>query len=159
MQPKIFKIEQKRFIGQNLKMNLINNTTGQLWQGFSPRIHEIHNKVSADRYSLQIYPADYFHQFNPQTEFNKWAAVEVNDITEIPTGMDILTINAGLYAVFHYTGSSADKSIFQYIYGEWVPKSGYALDNRPHFEVLGKNYRNNDPTSEEDIYIPIKSIT
>jgi AraC family transcriptional regulator len=29
------------------------------------------------------------------------------------------------------------------------------LDDRPHFEVLGEKYKNNDPTSEKEIWIPI----
>jgi AraC family transcriptional regulator len=69
--------------------------------------------------------------------------------------MDCLSLTGGLYAVFYYRGSSADPSIFQYIYGEWIPKSHYQLDDRPHFEVLGTNYKSNDPTSEEEIWIPI----
>jgi len=30
------------------------------------------------------------------------------------------------------------------------------LDNRPHFEVLGEKYKNGDPESEEEIWIPVK---
>jgi predicted transcriptional regulator YdeE len=30
-------------------------------------------------------------------------------------------------------------------------------DDRPHFEVLGKNYKNNDPVSEEEIWIPVRA--
>ena len=46
--------------------------------------------------------------------------------------------------------------IFQYIFGTWLPTSIYTIDNLPHFEILGKKYKNNDPTSEEEIWIPIK---
>lgn len=28
---------------------------------------------------------------------------------------------------------------------------------QPHFEVLGEKYKDNDPTSEEEIWIPIKA--
>lgn len=31
----------------------------------------------------------------------------------------------------------------------------FEVDERPRFEVLGKKYRNNDETSEEEIWIPI----
>jgi AraC family transcriptional regulator len=65
-------------------------------------------------------------------------------------------LQAGDYAVFNYRGSSADPRIFQYIYGEWIPNSEYVLDDRPHFEILGEKYKNNDPNSEEEIWIPIK---
>ncbi len=37
-----------------------------------------------------------------------------------------------------------------------LPNSEYELENRPHFEVLGEKYKNNDPNSEEEIWIPIK---
>jgi AraC family transcriptional regulator len=32
----------------------------------------------------------------------------------------------------------------------------YFLDDRPHFEILGDKYKNGDPDSEEEIWIPIK---
>jgi len=37
-----------------------------------------------------------------------------------------------------------------------VPSSDYELDNRPQFEILGQKYKNNDPSSEEEIWIPVK---
>jgi AraC family transcriptional regulator len=44
--------------------------------------------------------------------------------------------------------------VFLSIYS--VPASNYDLDDRPHFEILGDKYKNGDPNSEEDIWIPIK---
>lgn len=46
--------------------------------------------------------------------------------------------------------------IFEYIFVEWLPDTIYELDNRPHFEILGEKYKNNDPDSEEDLWIPIR---
>jgi AraC family transcriptional regulator len=37
-----------------------------------------------------------------------------------------------------------------------VTNSKYLLDNRPHFETLGEKYKNEDPSSEEEVWIPIK---
>lgn len=62
----------------------------------------------------------------------------------------------GLYAVFDYKGSSEVHKFIQYIYTSWLPNSEYKLDHRPHFEVLGEKYKNNDPNSEEEIWIPIQ---
>ncbi len=70
--------------------------------------------------------------------------------------MESLVIPAEEYAIFHYKGLNTDVRIFEYIHGEWLPDSMYALDHRPHFEVLGDKYRNGDPNSEENIYIPIR---
>ena len=105
---------------------------------------------------MQVYPSTHFMNFKPTNEFVKWATVEVADHTNIPKDMEGFTLPGGLYAVFDYKGSSADPSIFQYIFGTWLPSSEYALDDRPHFEVLGEKYKNNDPTSEEEIRIPVK---
>jgi AraC family transcriptional regulator len=38
-----------------------------------------------------------------------------------------------------------------------LPNSNYHLDDRPHFEILGEKYKNADPGSEEEIWIPIKA--
>jgi AraC family transcriptional regulator len=69
-------------------------------------------------------------------------------------------LNEGLYAVFLYKGAaSAAAPFYQYIFQTWFPNSEYLLDNRPHFEILGEKYKNNDPASEEEIWIPIKPKT
>ena len=156
MNPRIEKLEEKKLIGQNIKMSLTNNKTGLLWGQFAPRIKEIQHRSSEDKISMQIYPQLYYEQFNPSNEFEKWATVEVNDFEDIPNGMKTFVLKEGLYAIFDYKGSSADNSIFQYIFSEWIPNSKYVVDDRPHFEVLGSKYKNNDPNSEEEIWIPVK---
>jgi len=71
--------------------------------------------------------------------------------------MEFYIVPSGLYAVFIHTGaaSTAPKT-FEYIFETWLPNSEYLLDNRPHFEILGGKYKNEDPSSEEEIWIPIK---
>ena len=83
----------------------------------------------------------------------------MSSFDDLPEGFTTLLLAEGLYAVFHYKGLNTDTSIFQYIYGVWLPSSSYVLDNRPHFEVLGEKYKNNDVNSEEEIWIPIKPKT
>ncbi|MGV6831399.1 MAG: GyrI-like domain-containing protein [bacterium] len=156
MNPRIEQLPQKTLVGLQMTMSLVQNKTGQLWGQFGPRIKEIPHRVSEDKISLQVYPSYYYQNFNPTNEFDKWAAVEVNTITELPEGLDTFILEEGLYAVFNYKGSSADTSIYQYIFNQWIPNSKYVVDDRPHFEVLGEKYRNNDPNSEEEIWIPIK---
>lgn len=154
----IKNLAKKKLVGMHLKMSFVNNRTGELWKNFMQRPHEISNKLSADFFSIQCYPLTYFKDFKPTMEFEKWATVEVSDFTSIPKGMGAFELEAGLYAVFYYKGSSLDTSIYEYIFGVWIQKSGYALDDRPHFEVLGEKYKNEDPNSEEEIWIPIKNI-
>ena len=156
MNPRIENLEEKKLIGLHVEMSLTNNKTGLLWSQFAPRIKEIQNKVSGDKISMQIYPHLYYEQFKPSNEFVKWATVEVKDFDSIPNGMKSFILKEGLYAVFDYKGSSSDNSVFQYIFTQWIPNSNYVIDDRPHFEVLGSKYKNNEPSSEEEIWIPIK---
>lgn len=152
--PNIVNLAPKKLVGINIEMSLTENKTQVLWKAFMPRLKEIKNRVGTDLFSLHVYSESHFQHFSPANKFTKWALAEVSGFEEIPNGMNPFELVGGKYAVFHLKGD--DKSIFQYIYGEWIHKSEYSLDNRPHFEVLGEKYKNNSPSSEEDIYIPVR---
>lgn len=156
MSPRITTLTAKKLAGLRQTMSLADNKTLQLWRSFMPRREKIKNTLTTDLISLQIYSPDFFTNFNPTNAFEKWAVVEVADLENTPDGIEAFTLEGGLYAVFDYQGSSGDRSIFEYIFGTWLPGAAYILDDRPHFEVMGENYRNNDPTSEEQIWIPVK---
>jgi AraC family transcriptional regulator len=156
MTPRIETLKEKKLAGTRLKMSLADNKTGELWKGFMARRKEIINNLTNDLISMQVYNPTYFADFKPMNEFEKWATVEVTDFDCVPEDMETFTLTGGLYAVFDYKGSSTDSSIFQYIFGSWLPNSDYLLDDRPHFEVLGVKYKNADPNSEEEIWIPIR---
>jgi AraC family transcriptional regulator len=155
MQPRIEAVAEKKLVGKRLTMSLANNRTAELWKSFMPRRKEVQNTAGPALYSLQVYEPHHFDAFTQSKEFEKWAAVEVTDFGAVPDGMETYTLRHGLYAVFHYKGASTDATIFQYIFSSWLPHSDYFLDTRPHFEVLGEKYKNGDPSSEEEIYIPI----
>jgi AraC family transcriptional regulator len=156
MTPRIETLREKKLVGKRLIMNLADNKTGELWKSFMPGRREITNNLTSEMISMQVYKPAHFTNFNPANEFEKWATVEVADFDKIPTDMEGFTLTGGLYAVFDYKGSSIDDRIYQYIFATWLPNSNYELDDRPHFEVLGEKYKNNDQSSEEEIWIPIK---
>lgn len=156
MTPKIIELQEKRMLGMRLEMSLLQNRTGELFQKFMPRKKEIADTVSNGVYALQQYD---FKTFNPQTTFEKWACVEVDDAQEILDGMETLMLNSGLYAVFIHKGTTQDfVKAMGYITQVWQPNSNYRIDNsRPHFEYLDERYLGpNNPLSEEEVWIPIK---
>lgn len=155
MQPRIEVLKEKKLVGKKIKMSLADNKTFELWRSFMPERTKIQNKLSNDLISMRVY-SEPVNLRNINQQFEKWAAVEVVDFNDIPAAMESFTLSAGLYAVFDYKGLNTDNSIFMYIFKEWLPGSSYLLDERPHFEVLGEKYKNNDPSSEEEIWIPIK---
>lgn len=138
-------------------MSFSDNKTGDLWKGFMPHRKEIRKNIGTDLFSIQLYSPQFFSNFNPNAEFEKWAAVEVSDFESVPGQMETFSLEGGLYAVFLYREAAADAAgTFRYILGEWMRNSAYDLDNRPHFEILGEKYKNESPDSEEELWIPVK---
>ncbi len=155
IRPQLRNTGDLKLVGMKRTVSMENFDPSGLWRSLMPRLGEIGNPVSRDLFSIAIYGPGYFSAFDPKTPFEKWAAREVSEFGDIPSEMGSLEIPAGLYAVFPYKGLSSDRSVYEYIFGSWLPTSGYQLDHRPHFEVLGEKYRNNDPESEEEIWVPV----
>lgn len=157
MKPRIQTLSEVLLIGKKLRMNLMANQTQTLWQNFMPNRKEILNSIGDELYSVEVYDSlSYFSSFSPADKFDKWAAVRVADHEMVPAGMEALIIQSGLYATFSFKGLDSEApAMYQYILGTWLPNSEYQLDNRPHFAVMGEKYKNNDPDSEEEFWIPI----
>lgn len=144
-----------KFIGKNLCFSYSNYRALELWSGFMLRRKEIQNAIGTDLYNIQINPIGF--SFGLHEPFVKWAAVSVSNFDYIPEGMETLEIPDGLYAVFHYKGDQSNApEFFNAIYTEWLPTSDYELGHHAQFEILGTNYKTNDPNSEEEIWIPVK---
>jgi AraC family transcriptional regulator len=156
MQPGIETITEKKLVGKRISMCFSENRTGELWRNFMPTRNQIQNNIGTELYSMQVYDNLFFDNFNPNAAFEKWATVEVTDFGTVPHGMETYILKGGLYAVFLHKGSNTDNRTFQYIFTTWLPNSHYLLDHRPHFEILGEKYKNGDPNSEEEIWIPIR---
>ena len=156
MTPRIEVLGELKLVGLRMTMSISTNKTRELWQNFIRRRKDISNTVGSTLYSIQLYDESYFRTFNPHSSFEKLAATEVTNFDAVPAEMEAFTLPSGLYAVFLHKGAGATApTTFNYIFSTWLPDSEYVLDNRPHFEVLGENYKNDDPESEEEIWIPI----
>lgn len=158
METRIELLPEKTLLGKSMRMSLANNRTSELWKSFMIDKAKIEYPVGIDFYSIQVYDTPhYFEKFGPDTEFIKWAAIEVEKTINIPNGFLSFVLKSGLYAVFIHKGTAAEfPKTFLYILSQWLPQSEYELDDRPHFEILGEKYKNNDPGSEEEVWIPIR---
>ena len=154
---RIETLSDKKLVGKRMTMSLSNNKTAALWKSFMSSRKEIRNTIGTELYSMQRYPIKYFSAFNPDVEFEKWAAIEVTDFKSTPPEMENTILPGGVYAVFLHQGpASTGAQTFQYIFQHWFPTSAFILDDRPHFERLDHRYKNEDPSSEEEIWIPIR---
>lgn len=156
MEVAIKNCNEIKLVGMKRIMSFANDKTFELWHGFMPRRKEVINVIGNELYCVKIFNNMNFNDVDPNLKFEKWAAVQVNNLDNVPNGMEKLIIQNGLYAVFHYAGAAnSAPSVYEYIFTKWIPDSDYKLDNRPHFDLLGEKYKNNDINSEEDIWIPI----
>lgn len=151
--PTIVEFEGTLLCGASASMSLRSFAPWTVWAAYMPKLSRVLNRCNDDLISLRAF--EEVPVFGPTADpsFTYWGGAEVTSKNE---GFEHLEIPAGTYAVFHYTGPSKDSSIWRYIYSDWIPSSEWELDNRPHFERLGKKYSNDDPNSEEDIYIPVR---
>ena len=157
MRPRIETLTEKKLIGKRIIMSFTKNKTFELWNTFMQRRKEIQNNIGKELYSIEVYDPLYFNNFNPDMEFEKWAAMVVTDFRTIPAEMETITLPEGLYAVFIHKGPAIDAAeTYQYIFGTWLPGSDFLLDNRPHFAIMGQKYKRGDRDSEEEIWIPVR---
>lgn len=162
MEPKIVTLQERQLVGMCITTTISFDDTKKMWGEFVSRQGEIHDKTAPEYYSIQVYPEGLkFKDFTEETKFERWAAVEVDDLDNVPAGMKSKILAGGLYATFTHKGPvKTFVETSNYIYGTWLPNSGYELDHRAHFEKLGKKYYGPDhPDSEEDLFVPIREIT
>ena len=82
--------------------------------------------------------------------------VEVSDNASVPDGFSAFDLAGGEYAVFVHEGpAAAFTKTMGFIFGEWMPGSGYRLDDRASFEVLPEEYSAVDPSAREEAWIPM----
>jgi AraC family transcriptional regulator len=157
--PRFTTVKEKLLAGKKLSMSLSDDKTGLLWQSFMRNRKAIGNRINNDLICMQIYSEkDLLKDFTPQSFFDKWACTEVIDNKNLSPDMEPYTLKGGLYAVFLHTGRAADfEKTFNYIFYNWLPQSDFILDSREHFQILGDKYKNDDPSSEEEVYIPVRA--
>ncbi len=155
LNPKIITISEKKVVGMRSAMHRDQyGNIVALWKQFMPRKRELKNTVSEELIAMQIFTLQKDGQ--PNEEFQIWACAEVLSFNDIPKNMENYILPSGEYAVFLHKGMDASTT-YQRIMAEWLPTSGFQIDDRPHFQVMGEKYKNGSPDSEEDFYVPIRS--
>jgi AraC family transcriptional regulator len=97
----------------------------------------------------------------PKDKCRYYACVTVNENAQPDGAVGIMTIRRGKYAVGRFAGGdNIFKGAYAYMYGEWLPKSGWQPDDAPAFEsYIGEP----EVTAKKkkfvfDLYIPVKPL-
>ena len=86
------------------------------------------------------------------------ACVPCGEDLDLPDGVEELRRPAGAYAKLEYTGPYADmKDAYRWLYGVWLPSSGYEISERPGFETYLNSPVDTKPEDlRSDIYLPVE---
>ena len=157
----ILSLPPMTLVGVAHETSLSAAETPALWRRFGPRIREIDERADDWRYSLRQYPAELsLNHLTPETRYREWAAVAVNSGAQLPAGLETLRLTGGLYVRCLHRGLPGEiGDTVNYLFGQWLPTSGYDVDNgRPHFERMAPNYRPDDPEAQEEMYVPLQVL-
>ena len=72
-----------------------------------------------------------------------------------PSGMSRLDVPAGDYAVFEFPFGQIGEA-YPFIFGTWLPGSGYVQDARPLLERYGSDFRPDQPASPMQVRVPVR---
>lgn len=112
---------------------------------------------SPDTKSLIIY-----HDDPEITEENKLrisVCVTVPEDTVVDGDIGKMKIPGGKYALAKFTLTAADFSeAWKWVYGTWLPESGYVPDDRPCFELYSENCKLPEGKMAVDICVPVRPL-
>jgi AraC family transcriptional regulator len=94
----------------------------------------------------------------PQGKCRYQACITVPHQTEAEGEINIADLEASKYAIYHFKGKQQQiKAAYSYIYGIWLPESGWEPKDRPALEIY-----TNPPKQKElayDICLPVKPLS
>jgi AraC family transcriptional regulator len=94
-----------------------------------------------------------------QDELRSFAGVFLAEGADVPEAFDQHPVSGGRCVVMHYKGPySAVKAAYDWLYGEWLPKSGEEVADAPPFEVYLNTPEDTAPADLlTDIHLPLRS--
>ncbi len=154
MEPKIvelgaFTVVGLRYFGENK-----NQEVAQLWGEFNGKYNMVnHRKADSPFIGLCIMEPCTSDKF----EFEYVSGLMVDSTADMNPSFVSRDVPASKYAVFTHKGPLTTlMGTYQYIFGDWASKTEYKVDEHLNFEWYDDRFKDNDPTSEFDIYVPIK---
>jgi AraC family transcriptional regulator len=97
----------------------------------------------------------------PKDKCRYYACVAVNDRAQADGRIGLMTLRSGRYAVARFTGGAGVfKKAYAFMYGEWLPRSGWQPDDAPAFEsyVGEPSGTEKRPHFVFDLFVPVKPL-
>ena len=148
MQPPVIVAQPAfRLVGAQILTKPMSPEIPALWPRFAARIPEI---------AAQAEPGVTFGAMQDVGgNLLYLAAVQVAPHTPAPIDMAPLDVPAGAYAVFEFPFGDIGQA-YPFIFGTWLPGSGYVQDARPLLERYGTDFCPDQPASPMQVRVPVR---
>lgn len=161
MQPKIE--ERDGFfvvgLGSTFERGKTEDIGKTLWPNFLKRMDEIHGIRGGYGNNLKTFGVcqEIWDNGHIQDHFKYFAAVEAEPSTVPPQGMELIQLKKQNYAIFEHRGGLNGLQLTnQYIWGTWLPQSGYALAPASDLEVYPGEFRPDRTDVPIEIWVPLQ---
>ncbi|WP_378186002.1 GyrI-like domain-containing protein [Aquimarina sp. W85] len=154
--PKIRELEERYLLGRSLQITTGSPELQKHWKSFITDLVRHFGEKPSEFYAVHEYDTG----FSGIGVYTTWATIPyVKNLSGLKD-MNKVKIEKGVYAIFtHHGPTSTFYKTLNYIHNDWLPKSGYSINQRKHFEYMGKEYLGpENPLSKELIYIPVKKM-
>ena len=153
LEPEIENWKPIKFVGMEIgedELLHVEMPIAKLWGRFEKTQKKIPHRSRGVAYGL------YMRTEGPASHAIYVAATAVSEFDELPEGHKQYEIPGGLYALFQFSGGvDALEEASQYIYSEWLPKSGYEIREGFDMEMYAKDY---DEKGIVKIAVPVRQI-
>jgi len=130
--------------------NLFESLWNKLFKWAGPR-----DLIGKDVKSLIIYHDD--PNVTEEDKLRLSVCISVAPDTKVDGEFGKMDIEGGKYAVARFTVTAEEfEQAWEWVYGEWLPSSGYQPDDKPCFEMCQEEPRNGKYVA--DICIPVKPL-
>ena len=149
MEPNIVTKPAFTVVGMEYRGKNDNNQIAQMWQEFIPRMREIkHANYGWGTYGVC--------RDLPEGEgIDYLAAVEVDQVEDVPAGMVVWEVPEQTYAAFPCTLPTLHEA-YQHAFEIWLPGSGHRRADGPDFELYTEEFDAGVADSRMYIYVPIQ---
>ena len=153
--PEIVSMKDLTLIGFEKDFDASNMTEiPSMWMKLMQVEEQVQNKAN----STEAWGASYNMDYSGDSfSFTYFAGYEVTDIGTVPGGMVVHVAPASKYAKFSHFGPLENLTqTYSYIYGGWLPQSGYKEGTGNELELYNELFNPEGDDSEMFIFIPIQ---
>ena len=148
-------------LGDKFKRGKTEDIGRCLWPEFIQRLDEIKHKKGKDKERFITYGIcqEIWIKGHIQDTFRYFAAIEVEPNTKPPQGMELIKIEKQKYAIFTHRGGIKNLDhTNQYIWGTWLPQSGYELAPASDIEVYPGDFQPPHNDVPIEIWVPLSGV-